>query len=278
MLEISIYIVIVITCLPMQEHKPSLIVVDNKQSKNKKLGKAVCLLKSKTDDDKKIVRRCDFTPDPKVCESFEEIDGTGHYSFHHIYNDKAKRDTLYVCGPNQAGKSTYVAEYLRNFHKAHKDMPILLFSKLEEDSVLDDIDAVERVVCEELPEEFNIEEYADTMCVFDDIDQFSKDISNTLIGMINEILCNGAHHGISIVITNHLLSDYKKTRTILNEVSCITVFPHSGCSYQLKDVLKRYVGMEKKQIEKVANTPSRWVTIFKDYPLVVLHQKGCYIV
>lgn len=264
----------------LHSNEPRLVIQRKGDKKSYCNGKSVCLITSKSDKkDKAIVCRCvnEDDHDDNLQHGKAIIDNhqqTENYV--HIFNDKAKRETIYVCGPNQAGKSTYVSNYLREYQKVHKDTPIYLFSRLEEDDVLDDIETI-RVNCYELEPEYDIRQYEDSFCVFDDIDQFKNPIGNILVDMINEILCNGAHYNISIIITNHLLSDYKRTRTILNEVSSITMFPYSGCRYQMKNILKYYIGLEPEQIKKVLNLNSRWVTIFKDYPTTILYQSGVYL-
>ena len=201
------------------------------------------------------------------------------YTFFHLPNDKAKRDCLYVCGPNQAGKSTYVSKYLSRFCKANPDTPITVISKIEQDDVLDSIKNVERLPVDEF--EFGdegLDQFADTLMVFDDVDQIhDPEKRSMVVNCINEVMCHGAHYNINICITNHLMSDYKNTRTILNECSSITVFPKSGCSHQLNYVLKNYIGMGPEDIQRVKSLNSRWVTVFKNYPIAVLHQNGVYL-
>ncbi len=123
-----------------------------------------------------------------------------------------------------------------------------------------------------------MEKMRDSMVIFDDVDQIHETKTRKKIyNCINEILCNGRHFDIDLIVTNHHLSDYRNTRTILNESNSITIFPRSGCSHQIEHVLKNYVGLSKDQIEKIKNLPSRWVTIFKRFPLCVLYSSGVYI-
>ena len=87
----------------------------------------------------------------------------------------------------------------------------------------------------------------------------------------------GRHHGLYVVITSHLGSDYTKTRAILNEAHGICCFPNGSSAKQLTYVLETYAGLTKDDIRKVRRLPSRWVYIRKTYPAAVVHATGAYL-
>jgi len=93
----------------------------------------------------------------------------------------------------------------------------------------------------------------------------------------DSLLKRGRHEDISVVVTNHLLTNYKETRTILNEVNSITFFPKSGSSHGIQYMLKTYVGLAAKQIQRIFTLPSRWITVYKHYPMYVVYEKGIYL-
>ena len=64
---------------------------------------------------------------------------------------------------------------------------------------------------------------------------------------------------------------------MINEAQTVTFYPRSGSTYQIQNFLKNYGGMTKDQIQKVLNLPSRWVTLHKNYPCYVFHEKGAYL-
>ena len=72
------------------------------------------------------------------------------------------------------------------------------------------------------------------------------------------------------VVTNHLPTNGKDTRRILNEAHTVTYFPHSA-EGKIKYLLEEYVGLDKKQITYMKKQNSRWCTVFKNYP-------QCYMV
>ena len=246
-------------------------------------GRSVCFRKHKKSNKQylnKIIYINDKTnKNEKYIDKIESF----KYDFFQIPDYKAKRECLYICGPNQSGKSTYISNYLKYFKKIYSEKnknfkPIYLFSKLNEDPILDIYDPI-RVDIEKFKLNNNtLEKMRDSIVIFDDVDQIhNKTISKKIYDSINEILCNGAHYNIHIIVSNHLCSDYKNTRIILNECSSITVFCKSGSKHQIEYTLKNYLGLSKFQINKVFSLPSRWVTNFKHYPQCVLYSRGIYL-
>lgn len=124
-------------------------------------------------------------------------------------------------------------------------------------------------------------ELSNSLVVFDDYELLDKKIQKSIMITLNDVMLNGRDQAdkgndIYAVITSHQITNYQKTRDILNECSSITIFPKSGSTYQIKRALKTYCGMGKKEIEKLLMLPSRWVTIYKRYPMWVLYSKGVY--
>ena len=70
---------------------------------------------------------------------------------------------------------------------------------------------------------------------------------------------------------------YHETKTILNESHNIVFFPSTLGGRSLKYLLDSYLGLDKKQIEKVKNLDSRWVCVCKTFPQVILSEKNIMI-
>ncbi len=254
--------------------KPSISFID---------GKSICFRKHKNpkkQDLNRIIYISDkYNPEERYIDKIKSY----KYEFYQIPNYKAKRDCLYICAPNQSGKSTYVAKYLEYFKKIYSEKnknfkPIYLFSKLKDDPILDKFNPIRVDMKRFKSNEETLNKMSNSIVIFDDVDQIhDKEISKKIYNTINEILCNGAHFNIHVIITNHLCSDYKNTRVILNEISSITVFCKSGSRHQIEYTLKNYFGLSKQQINKICLLPSRWVTIFKHYPQCVLYSRGLYL-
>jgi hypothetical protein len=66
-------------------------------------------------------------------------------------------------------------------------------------------------------------------------------------------------------VTNHLPTNGKETRRILNEAHTVTYFPHSAGG-KIKYLLEEYVGLDRKQVAYMKKQNSRACTIYKNYP------------
>lgn len=246
-------------------------------------GKSICFRKHKDLLQQKLNNIIYMNDKTNANEGFISDINSFKYEYFHIPNYKAKRDCLYICAPNQAGKSTYVSKYLKYFTKIYSKengnyKPIFLFSKLDTDPILDIFEPIRVDMNNFILKKNTLETLRNSIVIFDDVDQIhDKNISKKIYDTINEILCNGAHFDIHVIVTNHLCSDYRNTRIILNECSSITMFPKSGSSHQIEYTLKNYFGLSKCQIDKICSLRSRWVTIFKHYPQCVLYSHGVYL-
>ena len=124
----------------------------------------------------------------------------------------------------------------------------------------------------------SLDELANSLVVFDDIDQITdKNIQNAVWNLRDRILEVGRSKGISICVVAHQITNYKQSRICLNESDYVVFFPKSGASYQIKYFLKNYGGLEKVNINKIMNLPSRSVILKKTYPLAVIYNTGVYI-
>ena len=170
--------------------------------------------------------------------------------FSHIPNTDQERDILYITGPSGSGKSWYANTYIKNYKKTYPKNNIYMFSPVVEDeSISSDIKRVkldDRMVTDPL----KIGELAESLVIFDDIDVIKdKKLREAIYGLLNEVLEVGRHIKVSCIITNHLPTNGKETRRMLNEAHSITYFPAAGSKVQLNRLLEQYIGMDKKDIK-----------------------------
>lgn len=193
--------------------------------------------------------------------------------------NKDTREINYICGPSGSGKSTYTAKYINEFVDMFPKHKIFLFSKVDDDDAFNDVDILKIDLDESLYEDpIDVDELKNSLTIFDDIATIKdKNILNAVIDLQNDILETGRHKNIYVCSTNHQLSNYKQTRTLLNESHNITFFPSSGATYYIKEFLKKYMGLSKEQIDKIFNLKSRWVTIHRNYPMYVIYERGIYM-
>lgn len=189
------------------------------------------------------------------------------------------RECLYICGPSGSGKSTYISQYVERWKKIYPKKDIVLFSRVSEDEPIDKLKPLRIKIDENLIDmPIEPEELADSLVIFDDTDTIpEKNLRDAMISLKDDLLEIGRHHNIYVVISSHLINNYKESRKILNECHQMTVFPSSGSAYPIKYCLKNNFGMDKKQIQRLMKLPSRWVTIFKHFPQTVMYSKGAYL-
>ncbi len=195
-------------------------------------------------------------------------------------NTKADRECLYITGPSGSGKSTYASEYIKQYKKAFPNNDFILLSRKPEDPVLDQLKPIRIKIDESLLDDpIDFKELENSCVLFDDIDTISNiKLRDYVQHLRDDILEVGRSSRITCICTSHLACNYKQTRTLLNEATSLVIFPRSGSSYQYKRMLKVYCGLDKKQVQKILNLPSRWVCLHKSYPNYVLYALGAYAI
>ena len=198
--------------------------------------------------------------------------------------DKNKRNIWYNAGASGCGKSYTAKTIANNYVKLYPKRPIYIVSKLDQDETIDSIQGnVKRLNYREFEDNPpDINEFYDCMIIFDDFDTISpKKVLDRVLNFIDDISIMGRKHkdkqgNISMVVISHFLTNYKKTRLILNECDFMTLFPQATSTHALNYVLKNYVGMDKNDVQKLKKL-GRWVMIHKMYPQYVLSQQKAYL-
>lgn len=193
--------------------------------------------------------------------------------------DISKRETCLYAGPSGSGKSICCRKGIINFHELFPSAPVYIISRLMEDPAYDDLDFVQRIPMDLFkdPEiEIKPEEFKDCLVVFDDVDQFEKGPLEKVQLLRKQLLELGRKQNCYIFCTVHMLMNYRATRDLINESQSVTVFPGSGW-YYINRFLREYCGFSREVINGIKNTKSRWVTIYTNYPKVILEEKRCYI-
>jgi len=188
-------------------------------------------------------------------------------------------EKIYITAPSGAGKSTFAGKWIGQFKKMFKDDEIYLFSSINHDKALDKHDPTRIILDNDLLNDpIEPKELENSLVIFDDTDTIRERNMRRYMEVLRDwLLEQGRHFKIRMLITSHLLSNYSSTRRILNEATGVVVFPKSGSgTYHIKNFLKTYCGLDKQQIKKFVNLPSRWVMIYRSYPQYVIYEKGCY--
>jgi hypothetical protein len=199
--------------------------------------------------------------------------------FQQIPDPETERQILYITGASGSGKSTYTANYIKQYKKMFPKNEVYCFSALKEDESLDVVKP-KRIMIDETIWQSPIEvgEFKDSCVVLDDIDVISdKKQRDAVYSIMNQILETGRHFKITCIITNHLSTAGKDTRRVLNEAHFIVWFPFSGSNVGLKRLLEDYCGLDKKTVKYIKTLKSRWACLVKNYPNVIYTEKNIWL-
>lgn len=196
-----------------------------------------------------------------------------------------QRSVDYIAGPSGSGKSTYASTLAKAFTRLFPEKNFYVFSRTDarNDPVFAGMRPIQITIDESIvehPIDITRELTGGCIVLFDDCNTIQDDKQKKAIDkLMADIMEVGRKLGIWIIITNHLVipNEKKVARTIMNEMQSLTVFPKSGSVQQIRYCLKQYFGLNNKQIDEIINLPSRWVTVYKNYPMCVLYDKGAYI-
>ena len=183
-------------------------------------------------------------------------------------SDPKKREVWYIAGASGSGKS-YVAKGLGEYYqKLYPDRSVYLISKLSEDAgTLDKMrPKPKRINIQSLVDDFpDLNEFKNCMVIFDDYDTFTGPAEKIVHKLIDDLATMGRHTNTTMLCLSHYLTNYKKTRLLLNEATHIVVYPMATSYHALSYLLKTHIGMTKDDIRDLKKM-GRWVMIYKSFP------------
>ena len=194
-------------------------------------------------------------------------------------NPKTERQIIYITGASGSGKSYYANKFMEKYKKMYPQNPIIIFSAIDDpdDSIKVEMNRI-RLDDSLVDDPIKVEELADCLCIFDDVDSISnKAIKTAVWNIMNEVLQTGRHYRTSMIVTNHLSTAGHQTRIILNESHVIVVFPKSGSSRGIKYLLGNYCGLAKGDLEQLFREKTRAITIFRNYPMICMSEKKIWL-
>ena len=193
-----------------------------------------------------------------------------------VPNFDVKRETPYIAAPSGAGKSTYAARLCDAYRLVDPEKKIHIFSRLMSDKALDYLKPERHTIGPELKDaKLEAADFENSVVIFDDIDTIpDAKLAMKVQKLRDDLLETGRHENVTVISTSHQIMNYKKTRTLLNEASSVTVFPASGSAYHIQRYLKEYAGCSPAMIKKLMALPTRWLTHVRTAPQYFLHEKG----
>jgi hypothetical protein len=182
--------------------------------------------------------------------------------------EKDKREVWYIAGASGSGKS-WIAKGLGEYYKKlFPEREVYLVSKLQEDSgTLDKMKPKpKRLNVQSFIDDYpDLDEFKDCMVIFDDYDTFTGDAEKVVHKLIDDLATMGRHTNTTMLCLSHYLTNYKKTRLLLNEATHIVVYPMATSYHALSYLLKTHIGMTRDDIKDLKKM-GRWVCIYKHYP------------
>lgn len=190
--------------------------------------------------------------------------------------DPEKREVFYIAGASGSGKSYFAKGLGEVYKRLHPDREVYLISKLGEDDTLDGMKPKpKRINIDSLIEDYpDLNEFENCLVIFDDFDTFTGDAEKVIHKLIDDLATMGRHTKTTMLVLSHYLTNYKKTRLILNEATHIVVYPQATSHANLAYLLKSNVGMTPEEVKELKRM-GRWVCIQKNYPQFLVSSKHC---
>ena len=196
-------------------------------------------------------------------------------TFQPVPNSNIERTVNYIVGASGSGKSWYIKQWVKEYKKKYKKAEVYLFSALSEDPTLDEIKP-KRITLDDdfIKEPIDLEMFKGSLIIFDDTDSIAnKKLKEKVYLYLTQMLNLGRHFDISLFVVNHTPTGTRaESKTILNECHTITFFP-AGWNRALAYLLQNYANVDTKAMKKIKQMDSRWITIYRHYPQVLISEK-----
>jgi adenylate kinase family enzyme len=170
-------------------------------------------------------------------------------------------EKVLISGISGSGKSTFAAQYIRNYLKQHRGNNFFIISSVDEDEVLDRLEP-ERLDYNEIAQDgIDMSELEDSLVLYDDIGTIQpKSVRKVIEGTRDHLLETGRHSRTSVINVSHLITNHHESRRILNEAQSVVLFPKSNAR-AIKKYLVEYQNFDKDLISRCLNLKSRWFMI-----------------
>lgn len=199
------------------------------------------------------------------------------------------RQTLFVSGMPNSGKSYFCKQYLLLYQEMYPKNKIFFISQqqLINDESLSEVKRyMEQIPIEDLLDTENPidwESFTAHPCLvmFDDVDGLDKKPTKRgqkstfqiVLDLMYNILANARKFGTFCLITNHDLNPRDgSTSKILKNVDYFVVFTRGILKHNLEYFGTKYLGLSKELLSEMKQSPSRWFAIRRSAPLFMLSQ------
>ena len=194
-------------------------------------------------------------------------------------NGEKQNTRLFISGPSGSGKSTFMVGFIKDMLKLDKTKKIYFISRLDNDEALDGLRGVVKINCNsDKILDYTFEDFKDAIVVLDDFETIKdKQKLEHTYNIRDALLECGRHINTDVIIVSHQLQNNHKTKLVHFESNLIVVFPKSNF-FPVKNYLKTYVGNDTLLFEKLKKLPSRWLMYRKNYPQMMVHESGAFLI
>ena len=189
-----------------------------------------------------------------------------------------QRTACFISGISGSGKSTLAVNLIKKIRRVRHDRkrPIAVFQNgTIEDPAFEDLNDIEFIdLNDERFMEIQIEDLSEYIIVFDDFEGLeNKDLLKYTYNFLKNVLERTRKLEVDVIIINHMLMNYNKTKNIIFECSEYYLNIAANRNACIK-FLKSYTELSKKQIEELAQhefeSSFDFVVFRKSYP--------CYLI
>lgn len=217
-----------------------------------------------------------------------------------IPNPNKDSTVYYLCAPRGAGKTTLSIKIATVWQELNPDKNIYLFSETSESkknaeiySKLNNLNIVN--VNESLiTNPIKLDELKNSLCLFDDYNTMPRvsvniaakgekpkykmmSLTKAVEDIRDQVLQNGRHYNISIIIAGHMMFNYRSTRIILEELDYLIFYRDTGRRHVNKYITET-LGLDKVTAKKITTLKSRWTLISKTSPSYVLTEFDAMVI
>ena len=188
-------------------------------------------------------------------------------------------EKVYISGISGSGKSTFAANFIKEYLKVKKKNEFFVIPNVQEDEVLDKLKPI-RIDLEDEDSlaETRADDLYDSIVLFDDTDTISNSLVRRFVQNLRDTLLEeGRHYNATTVAVSHVLQNYAATRKLLNEATSVVFFPKFGSDAHNYRFLKNHCMYSDDTIRRLLNLNSRWVALYRTSPNFVLYEKGVFI-
>lgn len=185
-----------------------------------------------------------------------------------------------VFGPSGVGKSYFIGKFIEEYHKLYKKNFVYIFCPILDDPAYPKEDYVKYVRIEDsiVEHPLNVLEFTHSLCIFDDIEGITNKKHQIAVQVFrDECYQIGRKQFISTIAVHHVILAGKLTQIIHNESDYTVMFPKSNFS-AIKNMVTRYYGFAKDQVEYIRNVKSRWIFIRRSYPTCIVSEQDIHII